>query len=336
MSTKNLLLVLTPNEKEDFLPPPLWTELQSLGVQVVWRQPDEVRQMGWEACFEEDAPEVIITGWQTPPLPSNLPQEAIRPRYLCHLTGSVRNLVPRSWIEAGLRVTNWGSSVSHIVAECGLLMILSGLRRAGFWNLRMHQGAAWKGPDLDTCSLFGRRVGIHGFGAIARELVKLLMPFQLPISVYSPSIPNALLEEFNVRRSSSLEELFSQNEVVVELAPLTPETEGMVTEALLRRIPEGGVFVNLGRGAVVDEAALARRCAEGKLYACLDVYTVEPLPEDSPLRNLDNVLLLPHLGGPTVDQRKTAGRFALDNLNRYLSGVDIVSTVNLEIYDRAT
>lgn len=336
MSTKKLLVVLALNERDDFLPSPLWEELHSCGLDVVWKQPEEVRQLGWQVCFEEDKPEVIITGWQTPALPSELPESSLRPRYLCHLTGSVRKLVPRSWIESGLQVTNWGSSISHTVAECGLLLILTGLRQAGYWNLRMHCDGAWKGPELDTRSLFGRRLGIHGFGAIAQALVRLLMPFQLSISVYSPNMPQAMLDEFNVQRADNLEALFSENEVVVELAALTPETEGIVTEALLRRIPEGGLFVNLARGALVDEAALARVCSEKRLHACLDVYVEEPLPKDSPLRQLDHVTLLPHLGGPTVDQRKTAGRFALENLQRYLRGAETVSAVDLEIYDRAT
>lgn len=87
----------------------------------------------------------------------------------------------------------------------------------------MHMGSVWKKADSVTGSLFCQRVGTHGFGAIARELVKLLQPFDVTISTYSPRVPDSLLEEFGVARAGSLEELFADNEVLIELAPLTPE-----------------------------------------------------------------------------------------------------------------
>lgn len=337
MSTGKLLVVLSDSEKRDFLPEPHWNHLERMAPGFVWLKPDEVLTKGWATVLGQVKPRILVTGWRTPPLPdeAGLAQESGL-EYLCHLPGSVRKLVPRVWIEAGLSVSNWGSSISHVVAECGLMLIISGLRRAGYWNNAMHRGAAWKGDDLDTRSLFGRRVGIHGLGAIGRCLVRLLEPFGVEVSTFSPSIPQSILDEYRVSRVDSLEALFAGNDVIVELAPLTPQTQGMVTEELLRMIPEGGLFVNLGRGATVDEEALCRVCAEGRLHAALDVYTVEPLPADSLLRRLDNVLLLPHLGGPTVDQRQTAGAYGLANIERYIRGEQPESLVTIDIYDRAS
>ncbi|MBC2595448.1 hydroxyacid dehydrogenase [Ruficoccus amylovorans] len=337
MSTRNLLVVLSESEKQDFLPLPLWERLCGLAPDLTWMTPQEVEERGWESVFSSIKPKILVTGWRTPPLPDDgIFARESGLEYLCHLPGSVRKLIPEVWIANGLVVSNWGNSISHVVAECGLMLITSGLRRAGYWNNAMHHSDAWKGPDLDTCSLFGRRVGIHGLGAIARSLVRLLEPFGLEISVYSPSVPQEVLDEYRVKRCDSLEELFSKNNVIVELAPLTPKNTGIVTEELLRMIPDDGLFVNIGRGAVVDEDALARVCAEGRLHAALDVYTIEPLPADSPLRQLDNVTLLPHLGGPTVDQRQTAGAYGLDNIERYLRGEEPESVVTLSTYARAT
>ncbi len=216
------------------------------------------------------------------------------------------------------------------------MLIIAGLRRAGYWNNAMHHDGLWKTDALDTQSLFGRKIGIHGFGAISRCLVNLLEPFGVEITTYSPSVPDEGLAEYGVGRCDSLEELFSENHIIVELASYTPENEGIVNERLLRMIPDGGLFVNIGRGAVVDEDALIRVLADGHIHAALDVYTTEPLPLDSPLRQLENALLLPHLGGPTVDQRQTAGAYGLANIERYLRGEDLESIVTLEIYDRAT
>src|SRR5581483_6947488 len=151
-------------------------------------------------------------------------------------------------------------------------------------------------------SLFCRRVGIHGFGPVARELVTLLQPWNCPITALAPDLTAELARAYGVERAGTLESLFGENEIVVELAPLIPATTGQVTEKLLRLIRPGGVFVNVGRGAVVDEDALLRVAREGKISVGLDVYTTEPLPADSGFRALPRVSLTPHTAGPTIDR----------------------------------
>lgn len=333
-----LLCALNDFEKADFFPPDLWSSLQtlpyrfnelSLPLTNCRRLPDYLQEAGAE---------VLVSCWATPPLPEDLPVGGKgQLRYVCHLAGSVKPLVPRSLIERGLKVTNWGGSASRTVSECALLLILSSLRRASAWNLAMHEKGAWKEKyTVVTASLFGRTVGLHGFGAIARELVPLLRPFGVDILAHSPSVGVETFARYGVRKCETLEEIFSESDVVVELAPATPQTYHVVDEALLRRIRPGGVFVNVGRGSVVDEEALIRVASEGNIQVGLDVYEVEPLPADSPLRRLPNVMLLPHLGGPTKDRRRDCGRFGVENLNRYLNGEPLESEVTLDIYDRST
>ena len=108
------------------------------------------------------------------------------------------------------------------------------------------------------------------------------------------------------------------------------------TEKLLRSIPAGSVFVNAGRGATVGDETLVRVAHEGQLQIALNVYEREPLPAQSPLRGLPNVILSPHLGGPTVDRRRDAGQFAVGNLERYLQGVPLAAESTLDIYDQAS
>lgn len=278
-------------------------------------------------------PEILLACWKTPPLPAQLPPSL---RYVCYLCGSVKRLVTRRHLEGGLIVTNWGGSISRIVAEWTLFHILSCLRRATHWALAMHHDGGWKNSCTETASLFGRTVGIHGFGLVARELVTLLRPFGVHISVHAPDVTAEIETRFGIHRCPTLEALFSENDVIVELAPLIPETTGIVTEALLRRIRPGGVFVNLGRGAVVDEEALVRVAREGKVLFGIDVFAVEPLPADHPLRGLTNVSLTPHLGGPTTDRRRDAGEHSLRNLRAYAAGLPMESVVTLEVYDRTS
>jgi phosphoglycerate dehydrogenase-like enzyme len=331
--SSSILILITPAEARDFLPAPLWAELQSLGRPLHHHDPSTLPPGGLSALINELSPEIIVAAWKTPPLPAALPPAV---RYVCYLCGSVKKLVTRQHLEHGLLVTNWGGSISRIVAEWALFHTLSCLRRATTWALAMHLEGAWKDGGTETASLFGRSVGIHGFGMVARELVQLLRPFGVSIQVFAPDVDAATEHTWQVKKCSSLEALFSDNEIVIELAPLIPETEGIVTEALLRRIRPGGVFVNVGRGAVVDEAALARIALEGKIQIGLDVFAAEPLPLDSAFRGLRNVTLTPHLAGPTTDRRRDAGAFALANLHAYIAGRPLTAVITPGVYDHSS
>ena len=127
--------------------------------------------------------------------------------------------------------------------------------------------------------------------------------------------------------------MFAENEIVVELAPLIPATTGLVTEKILRLIRPGGVFVNVGRGAVVDEAALLKVAREKSIAIGLDVYADEPLPADSGFRALPHVNLTPHIAGPTIDRYPDAGVFALKNLRAYAEDRPLEAVITPEVYD---
>ncbi|HWA27914.1 MAG TPA: hydroxyacid dehydrogenase [Lacunisphaera sp.] len=329
----HLLAVLTAEELRDFLPDPLIGQLRELAGGFTHWDPTGRRAGDFEAALAAANPEVLVAAWKTPPVPAALPP---RLRYVCYLCGSVRRLVTRGQIERGLVVTNWGGSISRVVAEWALFHILSCLRRATHWTLAMHNEGAWKNGANETASLFGRRVGLHGYGQIARELVTLLRPFNVSLSSFAPDVTPELAAAHGIHRAATLEALFADNEVIVELAPLNPATAGIVQEKHLRLIRPGGVFVNVGRGAVVDEAALLRVAQEGKIMVGLDVYGVEPLPADSPFRGLRNVTLTPHIAGPTTDRRRDAGAFALENLMAYVDGRPLRAVITPAVFDTST
>jgi phosphoglycerate dehydrogenase-like enzyme len=337
MSSPRAIIALTDAEIEDFFPGRLWENLQLLLSRPNRLSMPPAHPEDWNRLWRETPPDILVSGWKTLPLQPDL--RVGHPgglRYLCHTAGTVRKLVPRELIARGLLVTNWGSSISATVAEATLMLILMCLRRSSYWSITMHREGGWKNGDTITHSLLGRRVGIHGFGAISQALVSMLRPFTQKIQAFSPHVPDKLFADAGMARVHNLEELFSTSDVVVELAAAIPENHHIVTEALLRKIPEGGVFVNLGRGELVDETALIRVAREGRLQIGLDVFETEPLPVDSPLRGLPNVTLLPHLGGPTRDRRRDLGALAIKNLDAYLHGKPMEAIVNLEVYDRST
>ena len=328
-----ILAVLSPLEQRHFLPPEYETALRSLTKDLVIINPERLTSEQWRDILFEHNPEVILACWKTPALPPDLPTSL---RYFCYLAGAVKHLVTHRHIEKGLIVTNWGGSISRLIAECTLLHILTCLRRATHWAIAMHTEGAWKTPETETASLFARRVGIHGFGMIARELVKLLKPFGNIISVFAPDIDAEAEKQWGVQAVSSLDALFAENDIIVELAPLISCTKNSVTEYHLRLIRPGGVFVNLGRGAVVEQEGLLRVAREGNIFIGLDVFVQEPLPTGSPFRGLRNVCLTPHIAGPTTDRRRDSTAFGLRNIAAYAEGKPLQAQITTAIYDQIT
>lgn len=257
----SLLAVLTPDEREKFLPEPVLAEIRSLASEFRLLDPTGLSPEAFGREVTAANPEVILACWATPRLPENLPP---RLRYVCYLTGGVRNLVTRAQLERGLLLTNWGGAISRTVAECALFHTLACLRLAPRWTLLIHRDGGWRDGWEQASSLFGRRVGIHGFGQVARAFLKLIQPFGCKVSVCAPDVDDAVAKAHGAAKAASLDALFADNDVIIELAPLTPATVGIVTERHLRKIRPGGVFVNVGRAAVTDEAALLRVAREGK------------------------------------------------------------------------
>lgn len=303
-----------------------------------WAERDELQERRWDKLLQEFDPEVVISCWQTPGFSDDYASSPNSLRYVCHLAGSVRNRVPRAMIERGVLISNWGNMVGHSVAEHAVLLILAGLRNIREWNDAVDEFSGNPRTRLRTCTLKGKRVGIHGFGGIARHLVSMLRPFHCQISAYSEGVPSHLYVENGVKECGSLAELFSKNQILVECEALTSRTEGSVSANILRKLPDGALLVNVGRASVVEEEALIAEAQTGRIQIALDVFPDEPLRPDSPLRKIPGAVLSPHIAGPTFDMLPDCGAFALRNLKRYIEGREdeIEGRVTLEIFDRST
>ena len=292
----------------------------------------------WKKLLKAWRPEILVTCWSTAPLPLDWIANADCPlRYVCHLAGEVRKFVPRAFLERGGRVTNWGTMAGREVAEHALLLAMAALRKMPAWRRipwTMH------GPvptaQLRTRTLYGRRVGLHGFGNVARALVELLKPFGVEICAFSGGVPDAFMQSHGVHPCGSLEELFARSEVLFECEALTPKTARSVNGRVLAALPDGAVFVNVGRGRVVDEPALLHEVRQGRIRAALDVVSEEPVSEQSEVMRVPGLVVSPHIGGPTPDRFPLCGRFALQNLRNYFNGEPLEALVTLEIFDRST
>ena len=329
----SILMCLSEQETIEFLPAFLMQDIESSTANLVKCRSEECAQATFEALLQKINPEVLVACWSTPDLPKTLPSNL---RYVCYLAGSIKKLVQRQHIADGLIVTNWGSSISRTVAVGALMHILCCMRGLTKWTIEMHLNGAWKTRATRTASLFGRRVGIRGFGRVAHELMALLHPFGCDIAVLAPDLTPEIARAQNLRSMDSIEQLMTDNDVIVELAPLIDATRGSITRDHLELLRPGSVFVNVGRGATVNEADLLEVARKGEIFVGLDVFGEEPLPADSGFRGLPNVSLSPHLAGPTSDRRVDAGRFGVRNLLAYVNDQPLDGVVTLPVYDQST
>jgi phosphoglycerate dehydrogenase-like enzyme len=332
-----LVIALPDREQRLFLDSAAKSEWLPGLARSIWPSEADFAPGRWPNFLREAQPVILLTGWGTPPLRADwLESPACPLRYLCHLTGSVRKVVPRSFIERGGLVTNWGSFAGQFAAEHALLLVLASLRNLNAWRPFIAQPVKSREPEsLGTRSLFGRRVGLHGFGNIARALASLLRPFGVSLHAFSTGVPEAMIRSAGVEPCASLPELFRRSEILFECEALTPATERSVSADLLRLLPDGAVFVNVGRGRVVEEPALVREAASGRICVALDV-TTEDMTEHSELLQLPQAILSPHVAGPTHDQYRHCAGLARQNIARFLCGEPPTARVTLEIYDRST
>lgn len=336
-SSERILLAVNPEERSMFLPQ---FESGFLGKrELTWFNGRRSTQEQWVSLLEEICPTVIVSCWSTPRIPVEYACAEESPlRYVCHMAGSVR-LVPREFIERGGLVTNWGNAPAEPVAEHALLLGLAALRNLPEWRRFIARpGSEHDHPaaGIKTQTLYGQRVGIHGFGRVARALVALLKPFRVNLSVWSEGVPNDFIESHGATVATSLHGLFSHNDIIFECEALTEKSKSSVSAEMLASLPDGAVFVNVGRGCVVDQQALMAEAAQGRIRVAIDVTRNDPVRTSDPIYKAENIILSPHIAGPTWAEFSECGRFSLENLSRYLQGDSLHEVVTLAAYDRAT
>lgn len=302
--------------KQTYFPPELIARLERLGEVVFNANPGQP--------FSEDqlraalpGVDVCLTHWGCPTFTPAVLENADRLSLIAHAAGSVADLVTPAAYERGIRVCSANRVMARFVAESVLAYMLAGLKYIPLQVERMRSGG-WGGAASPR-SLYDACVSLIGLGAIGRYLLDLLAPFQVQVKVYDPYLKPGALAPYPRVESASLDEALAWGDVVSIHAALTPETRGMLDAGKLALIRDGALLVNTARGPIVDEAALVRELQSGRIQAALDVYTVEPLPAESPLRGMQNVLLFPHTAG-LVDRGCEMSVAMLDEIERFIRG----------------
>jgi phosphoglycerate dehydrogenase-like enzyme len=264
--------------------------------------------------------EVIFTSWGCPKLDSAVLDAAPRLRAIVHAAGSVRHHVTEACWDRGIQVTSaaWANAIP--VAEYTLAAILFSnkqvLRLSSEYRDK-RRGLDWLG--VDAVGNYRRTVGIVGASRIGRRVLTLLRPHDFEVLLYDPYVTGAEAAELGAR-AVPLDELCASSDVVTVHAPELPETHHLIDRGRLGLMRDGAVLINTARGSLVEQDALVEELSAGRLQAVIDVTTPNVLPADSPLYELPNVLLTPHVAGSLGGELHRLADAATDELARYAAG----------------
>jgi len=198
-------------------------------------------------------------------------------------------------------------------------LILELTRRIGHENARLKSGAPWQsvvGLDVE-----GLTLGVIGLGKLGLRVAEVGRAFRMKVAAWSQNITPERAQAAGVEYAATLEELLARSDIVSIHIPLTPKSRGLIGAKQLAVMKPSALIINTSRGPIVEEAALLAALHEKKIAgAGFDVYDIEPLPLDHPLRKLDNVVLTPHLG--YVSQQNYRAYFAgvVDDIRGFLDG----------------
>ena len=290
--------------------------------------------VGGDAAFiEKMAPEAEVIVYSGLPGIASFAEvwgKAKKVRWVHSLSAGVEKILIPEFVASAVPVTNARGVFKRSLAEftvLGMLYFYKKVRRLVESQRKHH----W--DDFSVEWFPGKIMGVVGYGEIGRECATLAKA--LGVKIYAVrrrpelSANDPILDR--VFQSHELKEMLGQVDVVVAAAPLTPETRHMLGEEEFRAMKPSAIVMNLGRGPVIDEAALIRALQEKQIAAAaLDVFEHEPLPADSPLWDMENVLVSPHCTDRTRDPdwlELSAQKF-VENFHHYLKGEPLENIVD--------
>lgn len=282
--------------------------------------------------------EVLISGWECPPLTAAVLDAAPHLKAVIHAGGSVKHHITDASWSRGLIVSSAASANAVPVAEYTLASIIMANKRIlplreHYRELRAERGWAYWTATHPTMGNYRRTVGVIGCSQIGRRVISLLRNLELEIVVYDPYLSEHEAAELEVGKVD-LDELLTVSDVVTVHAPANEETLHLIDRRRLALMRDGATLINTARGSLVETDALTEELRTGRIFAVLDV--IEPVPPaDSALFDLPNLLLTPHVAGSHGLEIRRMGELALDELERYTRSLPFAHPVRPELLARA-
>jgi phosphoglycerate dehydrogenase-like enzyme len=270
--------------------------------------------------------ELLLTGWGCPPVDEAMLAAAPRLRAIVHAAGSARHHVtPACWAR-GIVVSTAAEANARPVAEYTLATILLANKAAPRAErlYRERRGRVDALAELPGVGNLGKAVGVIGASRIGRRVIELLTPFDLQVLVHDPYLADSV----------ALDDLLKAADVVTIHAPSLASTHHMLDARRLGLLRDGATLINTARGALVDHDALIAELRTGRISAVLDVTEPEPLPADSPLFDLPNVVLTPHIAGALGTEVRRLGDAAIEEVARYAAGEPFAHPLTAADLDR--
>lgn len=263
--------------------------------------------------------EILFSSWTCPPLNADFLALAPNLKMVFYGAGSIKRVVSNEFWKQGIRITHAANANGIIVAQFTLGQIILSLK--GMWS-HIHKTTTEKAfsQQRGHSGLSRSKIGVIGLGLIGRHVIELLKPFDFDIMVYDPYVGEEAATRLGVCLVD-LNTLFAECHVVSLHAPWTPETEGMICGSHFESMLPNATFINTARGALVREAEMiAVLQKRSDIHALLDVTYPEPPTPDSPLFDMPNIILTPHIAGAIEkNETRTMGEAMVEELRRYLN-----------------
>ncbi|MFB9329649.1 D-2-hydroxyacid dehydrogenase [Paenibacillus aurantiacus] len=294
-----------------------WAPFEALGSLTVYdRTPQE---LVLERAKDAD---VVMTNKTA--LPSEMIAALPNLRYIGVLATGYNVVDVEAAAARGITVTNVPDYSTYSVAQLVFAFVLHHCHRVAEHDLAVRAGRWTAGPDF-TFSLFplqelyGKTIGIVGFGGIGRQVARVAAAFGMNVLVHTRT-PN-LAPEWTAIRYVALEDLLREADFVTLHCPLTPQTSGLINQRTIGLMKRGAYLINTARGGHIVEADLAEALREGRIAgAGLDVLSTEPPPADHPLIGAPNCTITPHVAWATAEARGRLLHIAADNLDHFARG----------------
>lgn len=263
--------------------------------------------------------EILLAGWGTPALVADLLDRMPNLRGVFYGAGSIKRMVTEDFWARGIPVTSAYQANAVPVAEYAHAAIMLSLKRFWYYAGTARRERTWP-AIVAVPGAFRSVVGLVSLGAIGRLVVEKLKNSDLQVVAYDPFVNADTARTLGVR-TVALDELFRVSDVVSLHTPWLPETEGMITGALVRSMKPNATILNTSRGAIVREPEMIEVLRERPdLTAVLDITYPEPPVEGSPLFELPNVVLTPHIAGSMGPECKRMGAYMVEEMDRFLAG----------------
>jgi len=278
-----------------------------------------------QAAFYRELPDVDVIWHVLRPLSGTDLQKATRLRLVHKFGAGVNTIDVDAATKRGIAVANMPGANAPSVAEGAVLLMLATLRRLPVLDRATRDGRGWPSDpqlgetvrDIGACT-----VGLVGYGNIAKHVAGI-------VAAMGATVLHTSTRDDGLPGWRPLPELLAASDIVSLHLPLTDDTRGLLDRTALAHMKPSGVLVNTSRGPIVDEGALIDALRAGRLAgAGLDVFDVEPVPPDSPLLGLDNVVLTPHVTWYTVDTMRRYLVEAVANCRRLRDGKQLAHVVN--------